>query len=152
LTEAMELPDVARDPRYGTFAARRAHRTELLGVLEARFVERTTVDWLERLRGVVPIAPVRSIEEALDSDDLEDRGMLAAYDHPVFGTVRSVGLPIIVGGYEPVYRRGPHLGEDTGPLLARAGYSAEQIAELARAGAFGPPDAGGGAPSEGVSS
>jgi crotonobetainyl-CoA:carnitine CoA-transferase CaiB-like acyl-CoA transferase len=138
LVGAMDLPGVGEDPRYATFAARRDHRAELLEVLEARFLERTTGAWLERLRGVVPIAPVRAMEEALDMEELDARGMLAAYDHPVFGTVRSVGLPITVGGYQPRYRRGPRLGEDTASLLARLGYSDAQAAALARDGAFGP--------------
>ncbi len=139
LVVAMELPEVAADPRYATFEARRGHRAELLRTLEARFLERTTGAWLERLRGVVPVAPVRSMEEALDVDDLEARGMLAEYEHPTFGSVRSVGLPITMAEYQPAYRRGPRLGEDTDALLGGLGYSNEQIAELARSGAFGPP-------------
>ncbi len=151
LVEAMDLPEIARDPRFSTFAARSGHRAELLAALETRFLERTTAGWLDRLRGAVPIAPVRSMEEALDVEELEGRGMLAAYDHPTFGTVRSVGLPIDVAGYQPHYRRGPRLGEDTAPLLARLGYSDEQVAELARAGAFGPRDGAGEATPEGAS-
>jgi crotonobetainyl-CoA:carnitine CoA-transferase CaiB-like acyl-CoA transferase len=150
LVGAMDLPEVAGDPRFSTFAARSDHRAELLGVLEARFLERTTAAWLERLRGAVPIAPVRSMEEALDVGELERRGMLAVYDHPAFGTVRSVGLPIDVAGYEPSYRRGPQPGEDTAPLLARLGYTDEEVAELARAGAFGPRGGAGEANPEGA--
>jgi crotonobetainyl-CoA:carnitine CoA-transferase CaiB-like acyl-CoA transferase len=137
LVAAMGIPGVAEDPRYATFDARRGHRAELLEILESRFVERTTAAWLELLRGVVPIAPVRSMEEALDLDELDERGMLASFDHPEFGTVRSVGLPISVGGYVPVYRRGPRLGEDTAALLAELGYADDEVAALARAGAFG---------------
>jgi len=150
LVQAMDLPGVGEDPRYATFAARGDHRSELLDTLEARFLERTTAEWLERLRGVVPVAPVRSMEAALDTSELESRGMLAAYEHPVFGTVRSVGLPITVGEYEPRYRRGPRLGEDTAAVLARLGYSTDQAAELARDGAFGTPARSGVAPSEGA--
>jgi crotonobetainyl-CoA:carnitine CoA-transferase CaiB-like acyl-CoA transferase len=139
LVAGMDLPGVAEDPRFATFDARRGHRADLLGVLEERFLERTTAAWLERLRGVVPIAPVRSLEEALDTGELQARGMLATYEHPAFGTVRSVGLPITVGGYVPQYRRAPRLAEDTDAVLAGLGYAAEQVAELARDGAFGPP-------------
>jgi crotonobetainyl-CoA:carnitine CoA-transferase CaiB-like acyl-CoA transferase len=139
LVAAMGIPDVAEDPRYSTFDARRGHRTELLDILESRFVQRTTAEWLALLRGVVPIAPVRSLEEALDVDELEGRGMLASFDHPEFGTVRSVGLPISVGGYRPEYRRGPRLGEDTRDILADLGYTDDEVARLARDGAFGAP-------------
>lgn len=139
LVAAMGIPGVADDPRYATFEARRGHRDELLGLLEARFLERPTAAWLERLRGVVPIAPVRSMEEALDREELEARRMLAAYEHPVFGTVRSVGLPIAVGEFVPEYRRAPRLGEDTQALLAEMGYSDEEVQGLTHGGAFGPP-------------
>ena len=139
LVAAMDLARVAEDPRFATFGARRVHRAELLEVLEARFLEHPTATWLERLLGLVPIAPVRSMEEALDIQELEERGMLAAYEHPVFGTVRSMGLPITVGGYVPQYRRAPRLGEDTDEVLAGLGYPVEQVAELSRQGAFGPP-------------
>jgi crotonobetainyl-CoA:carnitine CoA-transferase CaiB-like acyl-CoA transferase len=139
LVAAMDLPGVADDPRYETFEARRGHREGLLTLLEARFLERTTAAWLEHLRGVVPIAPVRSMEEALDRDDLEARGMLAAYEHPAFGTVRSVGLPIAIGEYLPEYRRAPRLGEDTRALLSELGYTDAEVEGLARDGAFGVP-------------
>ena len=62
-----------------------------------------------------------------------------------------MGLPITVAEYQPPYRRGPRLGEDTAPLLARLGFSSEQVAELARAGAFGPRGGAGGATPEGAS-
>ena len=63
------------------------------------------------LRGRIPIAPVRSMEEALDLDELAARGMLAEYEHPSFGTVRSVGLPLTMGGFEPHYAgSGPRVG------------------------------------------
>ena len=79
------------------------------------------------------------MEQALDLRELAGREMLAAYEHPVFGAVRSVGLPITVGGYLPRYRRAPRLGEDRDAALSGVGYSTEEIEELARHGAFGPP-------------
>ena len=39
-----------------------------------RFAELTTAEWLDLLRGVVPIAPVRSLSQALDVDELQERG------------------------------------------------------------------------------
>ena len=139
LVAAMDLPGLAEDVRFDTFGSRQGHRAELLHVLETRFLELTTAAWIERLRGLVPVAPVRSMEEALDLRELAERGMLAAYEHPMFGAVRSVGLPITVGGYLPRYRRAPRLGEDRDAALSGVGYSTEEIEELARRGAFGPP-------------
>ena len=138
LVRAMDLPELATDERFATLEARGAHRAETLAILEARFATRTTAEWLTALRGVVPIAPVRSLEEALDVDELQGREMLAEYEHPSLGMVRSVGLPLRVGDYAPSYRPGPALGADQEDVLRAAGYTAAEIAELRVAGAFGP--------------
>lgn len=138
LAGAIGAPELAVDPRFATFAARDRHRDETLAILEARFAGRTTADWLETLRGVVPIAPVRSLQEALDLDELQGRNMLASYDHPALGPVRSVGLPLHVADFTPSYLPGPVLGEDQDDVLGAVGYSDSEIAALRLAGAFGP--------------
>jgi crotonobetainyl-CoA:carnitine CoA-transferase CaiB-like acyl-CoA transferase len=137
LVRAMGLPELATGARFATFEARGANRAETLAILEARFAERTTAEWLTVLRGLVPIAPVRSLEQALDIEELQDREMLAAYEHPTLGTVQSVGLPLRVGGFAPSYRAGPALGGDQGPVLRGLGYTDAEISALRTAGAFG---------------
>jgi len=137
LVAAMDLASLADDPRFRSFAARDQHRAELLSTLGERFAAATTEAWLARLRGVVPIAAVRSLEQALDVAELSGRGMLVEYEHPVLGTVRSVGLPISVGEYQPAYARGPRLGEHAVGLLEGLGYTDGEIAALTAAGAFG---------------
>ncbi len=149
LAEGMDLGEMGADPRFADFESRARHRAELLEILTARFAERTTADWLERLRGRVPIAPVRSLEEALDVDELRARAMLAEYDHPAFGSVRSVGLPLTIGGFEPDYAPGPALGADGEAILGELGYDEAAIARLHADGAFGAP-AGAGAGAEGI--
>jgi crotonobetainyl-CoA:carnitine CoA-transferase CaiB-like acyl-CoA transferase len=137
LVEAMGLPELLADARFGSFSARREHRDETVTILEARFASRTTADWLAVLSGLVPVAPVRTMEEALDLDELRARSMLAEYEHPVLGPVRSVGLPLRVGEYEPAYRPGPGLGGDQAAVLRSAGYGDEEIESLRAEGAFG---------------
>jgi crotonobetainyl-CoA:carnitine CoA-transferase CaiB-like acyl-CoA transferase len=137
LLEAMELPELADDPRFATFATRRRHREEITAILAARFRERTTAEWLERLRGRVPCAPVRSLAEALDREELEEREMLASYEHPVFGQVAMTGTPFTLGGFRPTYRRAPAYNADQRAILEELGYSAAEQADLVAAGAFG---------------
>ncbi|MEJ7696741.1 MAG: CoA transferase [Candidatus Limnocylindrales bacterium] len=137
LIERMDLPHLAADARFADFRSRGQHRPELLARLSERFAQDSTGTWLDRLRGHVPIAPVRSLEEALDIVELRGRGMLAEYDHPTFGSVRSVGLPLHLGGHQPIYRAGPGLGSDGDEILAGLGYDAEAVATLRNGGAFG---------------
>jgi crotonobetainyl-CoA:carnitine CoA-transferase CaiB-like acyl-CoA transferase len=137
LSEALGLPSAAEDARFATFASRHKHREDLLRILEQRFRERTTAEWIALLRGQVPCAPVRDLPDALTLEALAERGMLAAYDHPHLGPVRAVGLPLRVAGYEPDYQPSPALGADAADLLAELGYGDDDIARLRSAGAFG---------------
>ncbi|CAN5726926.1 CoA transferase [soil metagenome] len=140
LVRAMELPELADDPRFTDMRSRAANRDDLVALLGARFAELTTGDWMTRLRGVVPAAPVQSMEEALDPVRLEERGLLAEYEHPTLGRVRSVSTPLFVSDYVPDHRPGPAIGADGPAVLAELGYDATAVAELHARGAFGPPD------------
>ena len=137
LVEGIGLPELADDPRFADFESRNQNREALLAVLSTRFAERPTAFWLDALRGAMPIAPVRSLEQALDPDDLRARGMLAEYEHPSFGTVRSVGLPLTMSGFDPAYAPGPSLGGDAAAILDELGYTPAEVAALRSAGAFG---------------
>jgi crotonobetainyl-CoA:carnitine CoA-transferase CaiB-like acyl-CoA transferase len=137
LVQAIDLPELLEDPRFQSFATRREHRAALVEILNTRLRERSTDEWLARLRGVVPIAPVRSVEQALDRDELIARDMLAAYPHPTFGTVRTVGTPFTLGGFEPEHRPAPTLDADRRELLTDLGYTDEEAARLGEGGAFG---------------
>ncbi len=135
LVQAIALPELARDARFSSFEARRQNRSELLRILGARFAERPASEWVEILRGVVPVARVRSLEEALEG--LQDRDMLAEYPHDVFGRVRSVGLPLKLGRFSAEYHAAPKLGGDSDAILDGLGYDASSRSELRARGAFG---------------
>lgn len=144
LVKAMDLGGVADDPRFADFDRRATNRQALLEILGSRFAERSTEDWLRVLRGHIPVAPVRTLEEAVDLTSLRARSMLAEYEHDTLGTVRTVGLPLALSGYEPVYRPGPGLGADSSAILRDVGYSAGEIDVLRATGAFGELSASGG--------
>jgi crotonobetainyl-CoA:carnitine CoA-transferase CaiB-like acyl-CoA transferase len=137
LVQAIDLPELATDPRFASFTARREHRVTLVSILSQRFKQHTTASWMQRLRGRVPCAPVRSLNDALEEDELTERHMLASYSHPAFGRVRAIGTPFTLGGFQPEYRAGPRLNSDQRAILADLGYDAAAIADLAAAGAFG---------------
>jgi crotonobetainyl-CoA:carnitine CoA-transferase CaiB-like acyl-CoA transferase len=137
LIYAIEMPELAEEARFGSFTARHENRIELVELLTGRFRKRTTAEWLDRLRGRVPCAPVRELADALEVEGLERRGMLASYEHAQLGTVRSVGLPLRVSGFTPHYRASPALGADVADLLAELGFDDGEITRLVNAEAFG---------------
>jgi crotonobetainyl-CoA:carnitine CoA-transferase CaiB-like acyl-CoA transferase len=118
LVGAIGLDELASDPRFVDFDARRRNRAPLVAALAERFAERSTAEWLGLLRGSVPIAPVRSLAEAADPAELVERGMLAEYEHPRLGLVRAIGTPFRVSNSTPSYRPAPELDGDRGDILA----------------------------------
>ena len=144
LTVALERPDLAADERFASFAARRHNAAALLEILDGCFAEHTSAQWLELLaRAGVPSGPVNTVEEALAHPQTAARELVVETEHPRFGTVKQVASPVRVGDRRAVHRRAPALGEDTEAVLGGVlDYDDERIAELRRAGAFGPPARG----------
>ncbi|HUE30849.1 MAG TPA: CoA transferase, partial [Verrucomicrobiae bacterium] len=130
LVERLGLQGLRDDRRFRTFADRLAHRDALRPILRAEFLRRTTADWIERLRGQVPIAPVYAVEEALADEQVLAREMVIAIEHPRFGRLREVGCPIKVAGVAPAYAPAAPLGADTAAVLAEVGVDAAELASL----------------------
>ena len=138
LVEILGAPELAGDPRFGTFAARLVHKAELLPLLEARFRTRSTEQWLERLRGRVPCAPVNDVRQALADPQVLARDMIVEVEHPDFGTLREVRSPVRTEGEVRRPARAPRLGEHTEQILREIlGYGETTIDRLRRAGAIG---------------
>lgn len=140
LTEAIERPELAADPRFATFAARREHRGELLPLLESTFRTRTVAEWLERLyAAAIPCGPVNDVAAALTDEHTAARGLVVETEHPRFGTVRQLTSPVRVGSTAPRYRRAPARDEDRQHILRQIlGYDQATITVCGQAGAFGP--------------
>jgi crotonobetainyl-CoA:carnitine CoA-transferase CaiB-like acyl-CoA transferase len=141
LTEVIDRPALADDPRFRDFAARRAHSDALLEILEQAFVRETSAHWIDRLtRAGVPCGPISSVEEALRDPQTIARGLVIETEHPRFDRVRQLASPVRVGATRPAQRRAPARDED-GPaiLTGLLGYDRERIDALARAGVFGQP-------------
>jgi crotonobetainyl-CoA:carnitine CoA-transferase CaiB-like acyl-CoA transferase len=131
LCEAFEDSALASDARFSTFELRFMNRELVVEKTQAHFLRKTTVEWLDALRGKVPCAPVRSLTEALADPDLESRRTIVTVDHPVFGTLQQVNTPARFPGSDRVHSRAPSLGEDTLPILRDClGYSSERIEAL----------------------
>jgi crotonobetainyl-CoA:carnitine CoA-transferase CaiB-like acyl-CoA transferase len=137
LARRLGLAHLLEDPRFCTFHARLAHRTELLALLQDVLCTRTTTAWLEILRGHVPCAPVYTVEEALCDEQVLAREMVVEVEHAQLGRLREVGCPIKIDGVTPRYDPASALGADTEAILhALLGLSDTDIADLRAAGAI----------------
>jgi crotonobetainyl-CoA:carnitine CoA-transferase CaiB-like acyl-CoA transferase len=142
LVDALDVPELRQDPRFGSFKDRNEHRAEVIAILEAKFLERSASEWLELLSGAgVPCAPVYSVAEALADPQAQARRMIVETEHPVFSRVRQVVSPVRFGppgNDRGAYRRAPRRNEDA-PYVLRTvlGYSDDHIGELRQREAFG---------------
>jgi crotonobetainyl-CoA:carnitine CoA-transferase CaiB-like acyl-CoA transferase len=138
LIERMALPALGQDPRFAGFPERLAHKTELVRILTSRFVEKTTAVWLGLLRGHVPCAPVNTVAQALEDEQVCAREMILEVDHPRFGRIREVASPIRTEGEVRSPAPAPGLGEHTEAILSDIlGYGSQTIARLRAEGVIG---------------
>lgn len=138
LCEELERPELARDPRFASNADRVAHRAELEQILVPRFAARSSQEWVDRLhRRDVPCGMVRTVAQVLDDPARRERDMIVELMHPTIGALRMVGNPLKLSNHPQLPQRPPPtLGQHTAEVLAELGFSAEERAEMARAGAI----------------
>jgi crotonobetainyl-CoA:carnitine CoA-transferase CaiB-like acyl-CoA transferase len=135
--EAVGLPELATDPRFATNGDRVDHRAELRPLIADRIARRPTAEWATALEAAeVPFGPIADVREAFDSPEAAELGMSVEVEHPAFGVLRQVGIPIRFESTPGAVRTPPPLlGEHTAEVLAEAGYDAATIAELRDVGA-----------------
>ena len=130
--EALGLPGLARDPRFATNGDRVVHRVELRRILDARFRERPTGEWLAALDAAeVPCGPINDVAAAFASPQAQARSMTVDVEHPALGPVRQVGVPFQLSRTPATIRTAPPmLGEHTPAVLAELGFSDTEAAAL----------------------
>jgi len=138
--DVINRPDLADHPDFKDNALRCRNRIALHETLDAAFVLDSRESWVKRgLAAGVPIGLVRSIAEALDSQEVESRQLLSEIPHPTAGVVPNIAPPFRFSGtpvVDPV--AAPLLGQHTRIILKEMlGYDDDKIGELAKLGVFG---------------
>jgi crotonobetainyl-CoA:carnitine CoA-transferase CaiB-like acyl-CoA transferase len=118
LADAIGRPDLKSDGRFCSQDLRRRNRAALTEVLDAEFRKRTTEEWLAQLTGVLPVAPVYGMDQALDSDFVRQTGMVCNVPHPLRNDFRALANPLKIDGVRPQQSAAHDLGADTERLLS----------------------------------
>jgi crotonobetainyl-CoA:carnitine CoA-transferase CaiB-like acyl-CoA transferase len=134
---AMERPDLIKDPRFATEAARVEHRETLVPLLNEVLGRRPADDWCKRFEAVgVPAGRIRTVAEVCESPHLEARGMIVTLPHPKAGGLRVLGVPVRLHATPgKAVTPPPLLGQHTERVLTRVlGMKRAQVARLRQAG------------------
>jgi crotonobetainyl-CoA:carnitine CoA-transferase CaiB-like acyl-CoA transferase len=131
--------DLLDDERFVDNDARMRHRLALQHELERTLVDADTVTWVERFDAAgFPAGPINDYGQVLADPHTLARGMLQEFEHPVEGTVRSIGSALGHSGAEAGVRRPPPLlGQHNVEVLGEV-LGPEGLERLRGSGAMGP--------------
>jgi formyl-CoA transferase len=131
LCELIGLPEMAEDSRYDTVRKRAEAADEIVPKLRVALRSRTAVEWEERFGERVPCAAVRKMEDMFDHPQALAEGLVGEFNHKTVGPYRGMCGPVKFGGSKcPDAFAAPALGQHTGEVLSRLGYSTAEIEEL----------------------
>jgi crotonobetainyl-CoA:carnitine CoA-transferase CaiB-like acyl-CoA transferase len=98
LLVAINRTDLASDPRFVTNALRQANRGALMDIIDGEMKRESNAFWLDKLNGVLPVAPVLDLAQALDSPFLQTTEMIHTISHPARSDMRVLSNPIKING------------------------------------------------------
>jgi len=138
--QVLERPDIAHDPVLSKRDNRLKQRDFLFQLMEEAFAKRPWSYWQPRLRTAgVPCGRVRTLAEALASDEARERGLVERIPHPVKGWIPNIATPLRLDRTPALpARAAPAVGADTETVLREIlGWDEQKVGAAREAGAFG---------------
>jgi len=131
--EAINRPELAKDPRFSKADARVGNYKPLTEIIEAALLQKSTEAWLSHLSELrIPCGPVNGIDAASRDPQIIHRHMIASIPHKHRGSWRVANTPFRFDG-KATKPRGPspELGEHTETILGeRLNLSGAEISSL----------------------
>jgi formyl-CoA transferase len=135
LCELVGLPELAQDPSYDTVRKRAQRAGEIVPRIREALRRHTALEWETLFDGRVPCGAVRPIEDMFDHPQVLSEGLVTDFEHPNVGRYRGTARPIrfretpCAAAYAA-----PVLGQHTAEVLARYGYSGQDLQRLRELG------------------
>lgn len=129
--------DIADDPAFQTNVQRVKNRETIERIAQENFLQRPWAEWKPLLHAAgIPAGDVRTLSEALMSDEARERGLVTRIPHAKAGWLPNVALPLRMSATpmaDPI--AAPALGEHTSQVLMELLHLApEELRRLGDAG------------------
>jgi CoA:oxalate CoA-transferase len=136
LMQVLGLAAHVSDPRFVSYASRKANEDALLPLVEPAVRQRSALELEQALRDAgVPCARVNNFKEVFADPQIVARGVMQELEHPRLGKMRTTRNPVLLDHDGPaIDRHSPMLGEHSEEVLTELGYSRDAIRKLAAAG------------------
>lgn len=123
-----------RDPRFVDGETRTMHSEELYKLLAEKLAEETSQHWKTLLEPLgITVFSAHTFETLLEDPHLKDIGFFQEYEHPTEGTLRTMAVPSEwSASVLPALQPPPLVGQHSSEILREAGFSQEEIEEMAR--------------------
>ncbi|MGO4330081.1 CaiB/BaiF CoA transferase family protein [Cupriavidus sp. 2TAF22] len=140
LAGAIGQPALASDPRFADDHTRCSHEADLRACIEHWSATRTVAQVNDTLGAAgIPVAPIRNVKQALESEHAGHRGLLSEVRDAQGGAARVPTQPVKFSGQAANRAcRAPALGQHTDAILRTLGITAGDARALRASGAFGP--------------
>src|SRR5215211_3570853 len=136
LMQVLELEAHGCDPRFATYASRKAYEAPLLEIVEPAVRSRDSGELEAALSEVgIPCSRVNNFKEVLEHPQSVARNLVQEIEHPRLGKMRAVRNPVVLDHDGPdMARHAPLLGEHSEEILLALGYSPDAIEKFVAAG------------------
>ena len=129
-------PELADDERMANAMARAANAAAVVEALDSAFASKTRADWIETLRrseGDFIFTVVNSVDDLPDDPQVRANDYVIEYDHPHYGTIQMLGMPVRLGETPGGVRQpAPEFGQHTEEILQELGYDWDEITDMRR--------------------
>ncbi|MFC1967520.1 CaiB/BaiF CoA transferase family protein [Chloroflexota bacterium] len=127
---------IGRDDLVSKQRARGAEWEELVDTVQEVMLTKTREEWLSILPlSETCVAPVLELDEAASDPQVLFREMVVEMEHPRFGKVRQLGIPLKLSETPgQIHSFAPKLGEHTREILTGIGYQSGELEELEQMG------------------